>query len=58
MEKPLQIKGFQKETGHPLQYLWYQNWCPVMAEMEGFDEIMVLPPSSPAASRCPLDICF
>ena len=37
MEKPLQIKGFQKETGHPLRYPWYQNWCPVMAEDEGFE---------------------
>ena len=28
------------------------------AEMEGFDRIIVLPPLSLAASKCPPDICI
>lgn len=35
--KPLQIGAFAKETGHPLRYTLYQNWCPVMAERKGFE---------------------
>jgi hypothetical protein len=40
-------RPFQKETGHPLRNPWYQNRCPVMAEMEGFEYILVLLRSSP-----------
>ena len=32
--------------------------CFFRKEDEGFDLIYVLPPSRPAASRCPLDICI
>ena len=32
--------------------------CTTISSDEGFDEIMVLPPSRPAVSRCPLDICI
>ena len=28
----------QKETGHPLRYSLYQNWCPVMIAVGGADK--------------------
>lgn len=31
-------RGFlQKETGHPLRYALYENWCPVMANPVDYD---------------------
>ena len=29
----------QKETGHPLRYALYQNWCPVMVEVRGVEPL-------------------
>jgi hypothetical protein len=38
--KTLAKRGFlQKETGHPLRYSLYQNWCPVMAKDCNFDKM-------------------
>ena len=35
MAEPLQIKGFQKETAHPLDTVLYQNGCAVMVRVVG-----------------------
>ena len=36
--KALANKGLlPKETGHPLRYSSYQNWCPVMVAEAGFE---------------------
>lgn len=40
-------KPLQKETGHPLRYALYQNWCPVMVEISQ-------PNPNPESLRLPL----
>ena len=32
----------QKETGHPLRYSLYQNWCPVMSEKYGVHKFILI----------------
>lgn len=37
IEKPCKSRTLQKETGHQSRYALYQNWCPVMVGVTGFE---------------------